>query len=171
MIVEPRWRRKESMQVVEKGKYVYEWPRPMVTADAAVFAFLDGRPWLLLIQRKRDPYKGRWALPGGFVEIDEDLPDAVARELAEETGLKGVALEQLRTFGRPGRDPRGRTITVAYFGIAQRDWDQVQAADDAENTQWCDIASLPPMAFDHDEIVQYAIARLKQTPVYQRRSQ
>ncbi|MEN6336434.1 MAG: NUDIX hydrolase [Phycisphaerales bacterium] len=155
----------------EKGKYVYEWPRPMVTADAAVFAFFDGRPRLLLIQRKRDPYKDRWALPGGFVEIDEDLPDAVARELAEETGLKGVALEQLRTFGRPGRDPRGRTITVAYFGVAQSDRDQVQAADDAENVQWCDIENLPPMAFDHDEIVQCAIERLRRTPAYRGRNQ
>jgi len=171
MAVEPQRPRKESIQVSEKGKYVYEWPRPMVTADAAVFAFFDGRPRLLLVQRKRDPYKGRWALPGGFVEIDEDLPDAVARELAEETGLKGVALEQLRTFGRPGRDPRGRTITVAYFGIAENGWDQVQAADDAENVQWCDIESLPPMAFDHDEIVQYAIERLKQSPAHRGRNQ
>ena len=102
MAVEPRRRRKESIQVAEKGEYIYDWPRPMVTADAAVFAFLDGRPNLLLIQRKIEPYKGRWALPGGFVEMDEDLPDAVARELAEETGLRGVHLEQLRAFGRPG---------------------------------------------------------------------
>lgn len=154
--------------MVEEGKYVYEWPRPMVTADAAVFAFFDGRVRLLLIQRKRDPYRGRWALPGGFVEIDEDLPEAVARELAEETGLTGVCLEQLRTFGRPGRDPRGRTITVAYFGIAEKDWDRVQAADDAEHVQWFDIEDLPKMAFDHDEITQCAIERLRQTPAYQR---
>lgn len=152
--------------MAERGNYVYKWPRPMVTADAAVFAFFDGKPRLLLIQRKRDPYQGRWALPGGFVEIDEDLPAAVARELAEETGLQGVALEQLRAFGRPGRDPRGRTITVAYFGIAETGWDRVQAADDAEHVRWCDIENLPPMAFDHDEIVGYAIERLKQTPAY-----
>ncbi len=163
MIVEPEGQRKEPSPVAEKGKYVYEWPRPMVTADAAVFAFFDGGARLLLIQRKRDPYEGRWALPGGFVEIDEDLPEAVARELAEETGLKGIALEQLRTFGRPGRDPRGRTITVAYFGIAEKDWDQVQAADDAADCRWFDIDHLPPMAFDHDEIARCAIERLKQT--------
>ena len=113
--------------MAKKGKYVYDWPRPMVTADAAVFAFVDGKARLLLIQRKHEPYQGRWALPGGFVEIDEDLPEAAARELAEETGLKDVPLEQLRTFGKPGRDPRGRTITVVYFGIAGKDSQQVRS--------------------------------------------
>jgi len=136
----------------------------MVTADAAVFAFLDGTPHLLLIQRKIDPYKGCWALPGGFVEIDEDLPDAAARELAEETELKDVSLEQLRAFGRPGRDPRGRTITVAFFGIIEKGWDRIKAADDAERAQWFDIESLPPMAFDHDEIARCAIERLNRRP-------
>ncbi|HNS18994.1 MAG TPA: NUDIX hydrolase [Sedimentisphaerales bacterium] len=155
---------KEPAQVAEKGRYVYEWPRPMVTADAAVFAFLDGRPHLLLIRRKIAPYKGRWALPGGFVEIDEDLPDAAARELAEETGLEGVPLEQLRAFGRPGRDPRGRTITVAFFGVIEKGWDRIQAADDAERAQWFDIESLPPMAFDHDEIARCAVERLNRRP-------
>jgi len=89
------------------GKYVYDWPRPMVTVDAAVFAFVEGRARLLLIQRRCEPFRGRWALPGGFVEMDEDLDPAVARVLAEETGLKDIPLEQLRAFGRPGRDPRG----------------------------------------------------------------
>ena len=149
-----------------KGKYVYEWPRPMVTADAAVFAFLDGRWKLLLIQRKREPFKDRWALPGGFVEIEEDLPAAVARELAEETGLTDIPLEQLRAFGRPGRDPRGRTITIAYFGVAEKNWEQVKAADDAADAQWFNIEHLPAMAFDHDEIACCAIDRLKQTQVY-----
>lgn len=150
--------------MAEKGSYVYDWPRPMVTADAAVFAFFDGRPHLLLIWRKIDPYKGRWALPGGFVELDEDLPDAAARELAEETGVRNVPLEQLGAFGRPGRDPRGRTITVAYFGIVEKDWDRIRAADDAERAQWFDISSLPPMAFDHDEIARCAIERLNRRP-------
>jgi len=143
------------------GKYVYDWPRPMVTADAAVFAFLDGKPKLLLVQRKHEPYQGYWALPGGFVEIEEDLPEAAARELAEETGLKNVPLDQLHTFGKPGRDPRGRTITVVYFGIAGKDWQQVRAADDAAEVQWFDIQSLPQMAFDHNEIARCAIKRLK----------
>jgi len=145
------------------GRYVYDWPRPMVTVDAAVFAFFDGKARLLLVQRKNEPYQGHWALPGGFVEMDEDLPEAAARELAEETGLKNVALEQLHTFGRPGRDPRGRAITVVYFGIARKDWQQVAAADDAAQVQWFDIENLPPLAFDHEEIARCAIERLTQT--------
>ena len=148
--------------MAKQGRYVYDWPRPMVTADAAVFAFSHGKPRLLLIQRKHEPFKDRWALPGGFIEMDEDLSESAARELAEETGLTGVPLEQLRTFGTPGRDPRGRTITVAYFGIAQDNWDQIKAADDAANVDWFDIERLPAMAFDHDEIARCAIERLKQ---------
>lgn len=151
-----------------KERYVYEWPRPMVTVDAAVFAFFDGQPKLLLIQRKNEPYRDCWALPGGFVEMDEDLPEAAARELAEETGLTNVPLEQLRAFGRPGRDPRGRTITVVYFGIAERDRDRIRAADDAAHVQWCGIDNLPAMAFDHDEIAHQAIERLKQTDAYRK---
>jgi len=147
--------------MAQKGEYVYEWPRPMVTVDTAVFAWLEGRVKLLLVQRGRAPYQGSWALPGGFVEIDEDLPDAAARELAEETGLQDVALEQLRTFGKPGRDPRGRTISVVYFGIAGPDQQQAKAADDAAALQWFDIGNLPPMAFDHDEIARCAIAHLE----------
>lgn len=146
------------------GKYVYDWPRPMVTVDAAVFALVEGKARLLLIRRKHEPFQGSWALPGGFVDMDEDLPEAAARELAEETGLKDVFLEQLHTFGKPGRDPRGRTITVVYFGIARKNWQQAKAADDAAQVQWFDIDNLPPMAFDHDEIVRCAIERLRQSP-------
>jgi 8-oxo-dGTP diphosphatase len=149
--------------MAKKGKYVYEWPRPMVTVDAAVFAFFDERPRLLLIQRKHEPLEGRWALPGGFVEIDEDLPEAAARELAEETGLRNVPLEQLRTFGKPGRDPRGRAITIVYLGLAERGWEQARAADDAADVRWFDIDDLPAMAFDHDEIARCAVDRLRQT--------
>lgn len=154
--------------MVTKGKYVYEWPRPMVTADAAVFALLDNEWKLLLIRRKREPFKDRWALPGGFVEIEEDLPEAVARELAEETGLTDIPLEQLRAFGKPGRDPRGRTITIAYFGIADKGRQQVKAADDAADARWFSIEHLPPMAFDHDEIARCAVTKLKQTQAYRR---
>jgi 8-oxo-dGTP diphosphatase len=156
--------------MAKKGKYVYDWPRPMVTADAAIFTFVDGKAKLLLIQRKGEPYQGRWALPGGFVEMDEDLPETAARELAEETGLKGIPLEQLGTFGKPGRDPRGRTITVAYFGIAGKDSLQTEAGDDAAQAQWFDIEDLPGMAFDHDEIARCAVDRLKGTDTYRRRA-
>jgi 8-oxo-dGTP diphosphatase len=98
--------------------------------------------------------------------MDEDLPAAAARELAEETGLKGVPLEQLGAFGKPGRDPRGRAITIVYFGIAGKDSPQVAAADDAADVQWFDIKSLPSTAFDHDEIARCAIERLRQTQEY-----
>ena len=103
-----------------KGKYVYDWPRPMVTVDALVFTFSKGKAKVLLINRAKEPFKGKWALPGGFVNIDEELDDAIARELAEETGLTDVPLEQMYTFGKCGRDPRGRTITVAFMGIATK---------------------------------------------------
>jgi 8-oxo-dGTP diphosphatase len=157
--------------MAQKGAYTYDWPRPMVTADAAVFAFFGGKARLLLIQRQHEPYKDYWALPGGFVEMDEDLPQAAARELAEETGLKHVPLEQPRTFGKPGRDPRGRTITVVYFGIAEGNLEAVRAADDAAQAQWFDIEHLPEMAFDHDQIARCAIERLKQTKDYQNHMQ
>jgi 8-oxo-dGTP diphosphatase len=147
--------------MAHKGTYVYDWPRPMVTVDAAVFAWVEVKAKLLLVQRKLEPYQGHWALPGGFVEIDEDLPDAAARELAEETGLSNIPLEQLRTFGKPGRDPRGRIITILYFGIAGPERRQAKAADDAADVQWFAIDHLPPMAFDHDELVRCAIAHLK----------
>lgn len=157
--------------MAKKSKYVYEWPRPMVTADAAVFAFFGRVAKLLLVQRKYGPYKDHWALPGGFIEMDEDLPDAATRELAEETGLRGVALEPLGTFGMPGRDPRGRVITVVFTGIAKGDTDTVKAADDAAAVAWFDIESLPNLAFDHDAIARRAIGRLKRTRAYRQRMQ
>ena len=145
----------------ERAKYIYDWPRPMVTVDAVVFAVSADKTQVLLIERKHEPFKGRWAVPGGFVDIDEELEDAVARELAEETGLAGVELEQMHTFGKCGRDPRGRQITIAFMGIIAKERDQVRAGDDASKAQWFDIQNLPEnMAFDHDEMVRFAIARL-----------
>jgi 8-oxo-dGTP diphosphatase len=149
-------------QMNKKGKYVYDWPRPMVTADAAVFAVVKNQIKLLLINRGNDPYKGKWAFPGGFVNMDEELDDAVARELAEETGLAGIKLEQMQTFGTVGRDPRGRQITVVYMGIISEGLDRIKAGDDAQNAQWFDVDNLPAdMAFDHNEVAKFAIARLK----------
>ena len=153
--------------MAKKGKYTYEWPRPMVTVDAVVFAVLTGRTEVLLIKRKGDPYKGKWAVPGGFVEMDEELDEAVARELAEETGLTGVRLEQLRTFGKCGRDPRGRQISVAFMGTVTEGQNKVRAGDDAAEAQWFNIRNLPEnMAFDHDEMVRTAIERLGWTGMY-----
>ncbi len=146
----------------DKGKYVYDWPRPMVTVDAVVFALAGDAAKLLLVKRKNEPFKGKWAIPGGFIGIDEELDDAVARELAEETGLTGVKLEQMHTFGTLGRDPRGRQITIVYMGIITHDLDRLKAGDDALEAQWFDIIALPDnMAFDHDAVAKFAVDRLK----------
>jgi 8-oxo-dGTP diphosphatase len=153
--------------MAKKGKYVYEWPRPMVTVDAAVFGLFRDGVKLLLIKRKHEPYKGRWAIPGGFIEMEEELEDAAARELAEETGLTGVPLEQMRTYGTAGRDPRGRLITVVFMGIVQEKQAILKAGDDAAEAEWFEIDDLPQeMAFDHDEISRFAIRRLKRKKTY-----
>jgi len=153
--------------MAKKGRYVYEWPRPMVTVDVVVFAISKGRAKVLLIKRGKEPFKGKWALPGGFVELDEELEDAAARELAEETSLRGVELEQLRTFGRCGRDPRGRQITVVFMGIVVGRVPRIRGGDDAAGARWFDVDRLcGDMAFDHDEIVRFAVARLKRRKAY-----
>ena len=149
--------------MAEKGQYIYEWPRPMVTVDAVVFTISDGRPSLLLIKRKNEPYKDMWAIPGGFIEIDEELEDAVARELEEETGLTGVHLEQMRTFGTIGRDPRGRQITVVYMGIVDENNTKIKAGDDAAQAKWFDVDDLPKnIAFDHDKVTKIAIEKFRE---------
>ena len=146
----------------KKGKYTYDWPRPMVTVDAVVFTYSGDRAKVLLINRGKEPFKGKWALPGGFIDMDEELEDAVVRELEEETGLKGIRLEQMRTFGTVGRDPRGRQITIAFMGIATEEQTKIKAGDDAAQAQWFDIEKLPDdMAFDHNEVVRFAIKKLK----------
>jgi len=148
--------------MAKKGKYIYDWPRPMVTVDAVVFTFSGDKAKVLLINRGSEPFKGQWALPGGFVDIDEELEDAVARELEEETGLAGVRLEQMHTFGKCGRDPRGRQITIAFMGIATKGQNSIKAGDDAAQARWFDVNKLPKdMAFDHDEVVKFAVEKLK----------
>jgi 8-oxo-dGTP diphosphatase len=151
--------------MAKKGKYIYDWPRPMVTVDAVVFTFSGDRIKVLLINRRDEPFKGKWAVPGGFVNMDEELESAVTRELAEETGLTGVQFEQMRTFGTVGRDPRGRVITIAFMGIATKGQDQIKAGDDAAEAQWFDIEKLPDdLAFDHNEMIRLAIEKLRRIP-------
>jgi 8-oxo-dGTP diphosphatase len=148
--------------MAKNGKYIYDWPRPMVTVDAVVFGVFQNKTKLLLIKRKNEPFKGKWALPGGFVGIDEELEDAVARELAEETGLENIELEQMHTFGTVGRDPRGRQITVAFMGVTTKGQNTIRGGDDAAEARWFDIEKLPKdMAFDHNEIVKSGIEKLK----------
>ncbi len=137
-------------------------PKPSVTVDVVLFTFTEGTLRVLLIRRRGEPFKDRWALPGGFVQKDERLEEAAARELFEEAGLKGIYLEQLYTFGDPGRDPRGWTISVAYFAIVSEDLTgEVRAGDDAGDADWFDVYHLPPLAFDHERIVRYALQRLR----------
>lgn len=144
--------------MAEKGTYIYEWPRPMVTVDIAVFAFLQGLQSVLLIERGADPFKGHWALPGGFVEMDEELCVAAARELAEETSLTGLELKQLCTVGTIGRDPRGRLITIVYTATAKDCIENIKAGDDAAQAKWFSIKDLPEkIAFDHRDIIKTAL--------------
>lgn len=140
--------------------YQYEYPHSAVTADVAIFTVREKKLKLLLVKRAGEPYQGRWALPGGFVRLEEDLEAAARRELEEETGVSGVYLEQLYTFGRVDRDPRERVITVAYYALIPSDKVELKAATDAEAVGWFGMDELPPLAFDHDEIVDMAHQRL-----------
>ncbi len=133
----------------------------MVTTDALVFADVEETPKVLLIRRGQHPYKGKWAFPGGFIEMDEELHEAAVRELEEETSLSGVELRQMHTFGTIGRDPRGRMITVTFIGVVGPDNMQVTPGDDAAEAKWFDIDDLPPMAFDHDKVAEMAIDEFK----------
>lgn len=131
-----------------------------VTVDAVIFKEAGNDHHILLIQRKNDPFKGQWALPGGFVDEHEDLKDAAMRELEEETSLKVTEMEQLGAFGKPHRDPRHHTVSVAYMGFAAGD-DEVKGADDANDARWFSILRLPELAFDHTDIINEAIKKIK----------
>lgn len=140
--------------------YQYEYPHPAVTTDIVIFTIRDKQLKLLLIMRGAEPYKGKWALPGGFVQLDEDLESGARRELSEETGISGVYLEQLYTFGSVDRDPRERVITVAYYALIPSDKIELRAATDAEAVGWFSMDELPKLGFDHKEIVDMAHQRL-----------
>lgn len=139
--------------------YTYEYPRPSVTVDAVVFRELKGQTEILLIQRKHTPFKHGWALPGGFMDMDETVEEAVARELLEETNLTGLELKQLFTFSALDRDPRGRTLSVVFWGIMKNN-QQANAGDDAQNAKWFSITKLPELAFDHREVINLATDKL-----------
>jgi 8-oxo-dGTP diphosphatase len=138
--------------------YTYKYPRPAVTADALVFRKTDGNIEVLLIKRGHDPFVGMWASPGGFIEMEETPETAAVRELQEETGLSGVELLQFHTYGAVDRDPRHRTIAIAYAGFSTNNDAKINGGDDAADARWFNINKLPALAFDHDMIVADAIA-------------
>ena len=132
-----------------------------VTADLVIFTIQSEKLKVLLVKRGIPPFKGQFALPGGFVHEDESLEDAAVRELREETGIADVYLEQLYSFGEPGRDPRERVITVAYYALISADRSALAAGTDAAEAAWWPVGKLPALAFDHQEILDYALERLR----------
>lgn len=140
--------------------YSYEYAHPAVTTDIVIFTIRQEELKVLLIKRALPPHQGEWALPGGFVNLDEGLEEGARRELEEETGVSGVYLEQLYTFGQPDRDPRERVITVAYYALIPTDTIEIRAATDAEGVSWFGMQELPELAFDHREILDKAHRRL-----------
>ena len=143
-----------------KGTYTYDYPRPAVTTDCVIFGY-DGKELkVLLIERGIEPFKGCWAFPGGFLNMDEDALAGARRELKEETGLEDAFIEQFHTFSEPGRDPRGRVITIAHYALVKIQ--EVEGGDDAAQARWLPIGEVPPLAFDHDRILRMAMSRLKE---------
>src|SRR4051812_24966517 len=147
--------------------FIYQYPRAALTVDCVVFGFDQEELKLLLIQRGLEPFKRRWALPGGFVKVDETLDDAARRELEEEAGLKNIFLEQLFTFGAVNRDPRERVVSVAHYALVKLSEHDAKAATDAANARWFAVSKIPKLAFDHAEIFATALARLKVKVRYQ----
>jgi 8-oxo-dGTP diphosphatase len=142
--------------------YTYDYPHPAVTVDVAVFTIRGGRLAVVLVRRADWPHAGKWAIPGGFVGIDESLKRAAWRELREETGLRAGYLEQLGAFGRPDRDPRERVITVVYISFAPVDRLELEAGSDAVEARLFYVDELPELAFDHDRILGHAVERLRE---------
>ncbi|MBI9097185.1 MAG: NUDIX hydrolase [Spirochaetaceae bacterium] len=161
-----------NSKILERNRtmeYTYEYPRPALTVDCVVFGLdLVGKNLkLLLIRRNLEPFKDKWALPGGFVQMDETLEDAAIRELREETGLSNIYLEQLYTFGAVDRDPRDRIVTVAYFALVKMNDLELHADTDASDAAWFAIDDYPMLSFDHESILNTAIVRLRGKVRYQ----
>jgi 8-oxo-dGTP diphosphatase len=141
--------------------YEYEYQRPSLTVDCVVFGLDEEDLKVILIQRKLEPFKGKWALPGGFVHIDESLEEAALRELKEETGIEQIFLEQLYTFGAVKRDPRERVVSVAYYALANLRDHKIKATTDASNAAWFAVDDIQDLPFDHNEVFEVALKRLK----------
>ena len=140
-------------------QYCYKYPHPAVTADCVIFGFDGVDIQLLLIERLIEPFKGKWALPGGFMKMDETIEECARRELKEETNLTATSVEQFHTFTRVDRDERERVITVAHLALVRLS--EVKGGDDAKQAQWFRLNEIPQLAFDHDEIINMAIAELR----------
>ena len=143
-------------------KYCYKYPHPAVTTDCVIFGFDGSNLNVLLIERGIEPYKGRWAFPGGFIRIDETAEDSANRELREETGVENVYVEQLQAFSGINRDPRERVITIAFYALIKQSDYHVVGGDDARKAHWFRLHEIPELAFDHDSILRVAMSRLKQ---------
>ncbi len=141
--------------------YTYDYPRPALTADVAVLRLVE-MPEILLIQRKEEPFKNNWALPGGFMEMEETLEETARRELMEETSVRAAELIRFDTYDKPGRDPRGRTITQVFVMIWKKEMGQPKAGSDAANLQWFALNELPELAFDHQQILSDVIQMIKE---------
>lgn len=147
--------------------YTYKYPHPAVTTDCIVFGFDGTKLNLLLINRGIEPYKGSWALPGGFMKIDETAEQGALRELQEETGVKDIYIEQLQAFTAVDRDPRERVMTIAFMAFVRQEKYEVIAGDDAAKAQWFPVNSLPRLAFDHKEIITLALDKLRWKMTYE----
>ncbi|MDX2302695.1 MAG: NUDIX hydrolase [Microscillaceae bacterium] len=143
--------------------YTYDYPRPALTADCVIFGRDENEEKLkvLLIKRAYEPFQGHWAFPGGFVDENESVEQAAQRELMEETGVTNIAMQQLYAFSKPGRDPRGWVVTVAFFTVVHIADCKVQAGDDASQAEWVPLDEIQTMAFDHQEILKMALERIK----------
>ena len=153
---------------MENQTYTYKYPRPAVTTDCVVFRFDGSQLKTLLIERGNEPYKGCWAFPGGFLNMDENAEQCALRELEEETGLKLDHVEEFGTFSEVDRDPRGRVISIAFYGITELS--EVKGGDDAAKAQWFPIDEIPPLAFDHDRMLEQALKKFcKNQPTNQKK--
>ncbi|MFA5830003.1 MAG: NUDIX domain-containing protein [Candidatus Gracilibacteria bacterium] len=136
--------------------------KPAIATDSVIFTIIEDKLHVLLIERKNDPFKDKWALPGGFMEWEESTKQSAARELAEETGLKGVQLEQFGVFDKPGRDPRGTVVSIEFCGLVRAENVEPKGADDAKIAQWFAMNDLPDLAFDHAEVLKAALKSMQQ---------
>lgn len=145
---------------METKKYSYDYPHPAVTTDCVIFGFDGSDLKVLLIERGIEPFKGKWALPGGFLKMDETAHEGALRELEEETGMNNAYIRQFHTFTEPGRDPRERVITIAHYALVQLQ--EVKGGDDAAQARWFTMDEIPPLAFDHDRILRMAQIMLRE---------